>query len=108
MSENNYRDDHYDDRRESRDYRDRGDRDAYDDGGSRRYRGFERPRPPAELRFDYKDIGMLRKYLSEHSKIIPSRITRLNARQQRSLTQAIKRARHLALLPICSNHVNTD
>lgn len=87
----------------------RGERDSYDDGSSRgKYRGFERPRPPEDLRFDYKDIGTLRKYLSEHARIVPSRITRLNATQQRDLTRAIKRARHLALLPCSPNHKEYD
>ena len=79
-----------------------------DDDGSRKYSRFEKPRPSKDLRFDYKDVYMLRKYLSEHARIVPSRITRLNARQQRSLTLAIKRARHLALLPCSPNHSNTD
>ena len=92
-----------------RDRGDRGDRDNYDDGSSRgKYRGFERPRPPADLRFDYKDVGVLRKYLSEHARIVPARITRLNATQQRNLTTAIKRARHLALLPCAPTHKDTE
>jgi small subunit ribosomal protein S18 len=94
--------------------RDRGDRDSRDDrdggydDGSRKYSRFEKPRPPADLKFDYKDIQMLRKYLSEHAKIVPSRITRLNATQQRALTLAIKRARHLGLLPCSPRHMGAD
>lgn len=48
---------------------------------------------------DYKDVAKLRRYLSERSKILPRRITGTCARHQRQLTIAIKRARHLALLP---------
>ena len=48
---------------------------------------------------DYKDIARLRRYMSERGKILPSRVTGTCARHQRELTVAIKRARHLALLP---------
>ena len=48
---------------------------------------------------DYKDLPRLRKYVSERAKIIPRRVTGTCARHQRQLTTAIKRARHLALLP---------
>jgi small subunit ribosomal protein S18 len=47
---------------------------------------------------DYKDIARLR-YMSERGKILPRRVTGTCARHQRELTVAIKRARHLALLP---------
>ncbi|MEG0804359.1 MAG: 30S ribosomal protein S18 [Pygmaiobacter sp.] len=52
---------------------------------------------------DYKDIVKLRKYVSERSKIIPRRVTGTCAQHQRELTTAIKRARHLALLPYVSD-----
>lgn len=48
---------------------------------------------------DYKDTAMLRKYISERGKILPRRITGTCAKHQRALTTAVKRARHLALLP---------
>ena len=48
---------------------------------------------------DYKDIARLRRYMSERGKILPRRVTGTCARHQRQLTVAIKRARHLALLP---------
>ncbi|MBF2047812.1 30S ribosomal protein S18 [Leptolyngbya sp. 7M] len=48
---------------------------------------------------DYKDVDLLRKFITERGKILPRRITGLTAKQQRDLTQAIKRARILALLP---------
>ncbi len=48
---------------------------------------------------DYKDIARLRRYMSERGRILPRRVTGTCARHQRELTVAIKRARHLALLP---------
>lgn len=48
---------------------------------------------------DYKDLNTLRDYVSESGKIVPSRITGTRARYQRMLSQAIKNARILALLP---------
>jgi small subunit ribosomal protein S18 len=56
------------------------------------------------LRIDYKDIKLLRTFLTERGKIIPRRITGNSARHQRELTQAIKRARHLAMLPYTTHH----
>ena len=51
---------------------------------------------------DYKDIAMLKKYVSESGKILPRRITGNCAKHQRELTIAIKRVRHIALLPYIS------
>jgi small subunit ribosomal protein S18 len=48
---------------------------------------------------DYKDVELLRKYITERGKILPRRITGLTSKQQRDMTSAIKRARFLALLP---------
>ena len=48
---------------------------------------------------DYKDVAKLRRYISERAKILPRRITGTCAKHQRQLTSAIKRARHIALLP---------
>ena len=48
---------------------------------------------------DYKDIVRLRRFISERSKILPRRMTGVCAAHQRQLTIAIKRARHIALLP---------
>lgn len=53
---------------------------------------------------DYKDLELLRPYVSETGKIVPSRITGTNARYQRQLATAIKRARFLALLPYSDSH----
>ncbi len=52
---------------------------------------------------DYKDIPRLRRYMSERAKIVPRRVTGTCAEHQRQLTVAIKRARHLALLPYVSD-----
>ena len=48
---------------------------------------------------DYKDVKLLQNYISERGKIVPSRITAVSAKKQRELSKAIKRARHLGLLP---------
>jgi small subunit ribosomal protein S18 len=48
---------------------------------------------------DYKEIGKLRRYITERGKILPRRISGNCASHQRQLTIAIKRARHVALLP---------
>ena len=52
---------------------------------------------------DYKDVPRLRKYVSERAKIIPRRVTGTCAFHQRELTVAIKRARHVALMPYVSD-----
>lgn len=54
------------------------------------------PNAPA---VDYKDVKLLGRFISERGKILPSRITAVSAKKQRKLSQAIKRARNLALLP---------
>ncbi len=53
---------------------------------------------------DYKDLNTLRNYVTETGKIVPSRITGTQARYQRQLATAIKRARYLALLPYTDRH----
>ena len=50
-------------------------------------------------KIDYKDTRLLSRYISERSKIVPSRITAVSTKKQRELARAIKRARFLALLP---------
>ena len=52
---------------------------------------------------DYKDVARLRKFTSERAKMLPRRITGTCAKHQRELTEAIKRARHVALLPFISD-----
>ena len=54
---------------------------------------------PNAPKIDYKDVRLLSRYVSERGKIVPSRITAVSAKKQRELAQAIKRARHLGLLP---------
>lgn len=53
---------------------------------------------------DYKDLEMLRGYITETGKIVPSRITGTKANYQRQLAMAVKRARFLALLPYTDKH----
>ncbi len=72
--------------------------------GRSRYRFYSRPRvcqfcSDKELKIDYKAADMLRRYVSEGGKIRPRRQTGTCAKHQRELSRAIKRARHLALLP---------
>lgn len=90
---------------------DRGGRGGYNRGGDRGGRGGGRPRRPMRRGkvcqftidginyIDYKDIEKLREYLTDQGKIVPRRVTGTSARHQRMLTQAVKRARYMALLP---------
>ncbi len=50
------------------------------------------------ISFDYKDTQLLRRFVTEHGKIVPRRISGASARQQRELTLAVKRARVMAIL----------
>jgi small subunit ribosomal protein S18 len=59
-------------------------------------------------RVPYRDADILRKYLTERGKIRPRRQTGTCARHQRSLAVAVKRARHLALLPFTAEHLRGD
>jgi small subunit ribosomal protein S18 len=76
-------------------------------GQGRRPSRFQGPRPPRVCPFctqktktiDYKNVEMLRRYLNDHGKIKPRRKVGTCARHQRVLSAAIKRARHIALLP---------
>jgi small subunit ribosomal protein S18 len=56
------------------------------------------PIKPGEI-VDYKNIDLLRKFISEQGKILPRRVTRLTAKQQRAVTRSIKQARVLGSLP---------
>jgi small subunit ribosomal protein S18 len=88
--------------------RDSNDRDRSDD------RKFSRPRGRSffkkkvckvcigKMKIDYKDANALRKYVSERGKILPRRITGTCAKHQRKISQAIKRARAIAILPYVS------
>lgn len=53
---------------------------------------------------DYKDLGLLKQFVSDNGKIVPSRITGTKVRYQRQLASAVKRARFLALLPYTDQH----
>ncbi len=52
---------------------------------------------------DYKDVKLLQQYILERAKILPRRISGTSARHQRMLAKAIKRARHLALIPFTAD-----
>ena len=56
-------------------------------------------------RIDYKDVGRLRRFISERGKIDPRRKSGTCAKHQRMLTTALKRARHMAMLPYTAEHV---
>ena len=56
------------------------------------------------VEIDYKDLNLLKQYVSESGKIVPSRITGTSAKYQRQLADAVKRARYLALLPYSDSH----
>ena len=54
---------------------------------------------------DYKDLNILKNYITETGKIVPSRISGTSSKYQRQLSTAIKRARFLALIPYCDSHL---
>jgi small subunit ribosomal protein S18 len=56
------------------------------------------------VEIDYKDLNLLRQYVTETGKIVPSRITGTKARYQRQLAVAVQHARFLALLPYSDSH----
>ncbi len=80
---------------------------------TRRDRDNQGPRKKRTCRFtaenviyiDYKDEKMLQRFTTEQGKLIPRRITGTSAKYQRQLVTAIKRARHLALLPFVSDSI---
>ncbi len=53
---------------------------------------------------DYKDVAILKDFITETGKIVPSRVTGTKAKYQRQLSTAIKRARYIALLPYSDRH----
>ncbi len=57
---------------------------------------FRKKRPPIDLEFNYKDLSKLYPFLTDDGKIVGARVSGLRAFQQRQLTLAVKRARHLA------------
>lgn len=54
---------------------------------------------------DYKDVETLKPYLNEQGKLLPRRVSGVSAKFQRQLTTAVKRARHMALLPFIAENV---
>ena len=54
---------------------------------------------PKDMGIDYKNLTLMQRFLNERGKIVPRRISGVSAKEQRLLSQAIKRARYLALLP---------
>lgn len=53
---------------------------------------------------DYKDVNLLKNYITETGKIVPSRITGTQAKEQRRIAKAIQYARFLGFLPYCDSH----
>ncbi len=83
---------------------DRGERGPRGAGGGGRRPFFRRRKScpfsgPHAPKIDYKDVKLLQRFISERGKIVPSRITAVSTKKQRELSQAIKRARFLGLLP---------
>jgi small subunit ribosomal protein S18 len=70
---------------------------------NRNFRKQKRIRGCLDKEFDYKDIDTLRRYVNEYGRIRPRRQTSLCAKSQRNLAKAVKRARHLALLPFVAD-----
>ncbi|MGB7451753.1 MAG: 30S ribosomal protein S18 [Lysobacterales bacterium] len=68
-----------------------------------RRRKFCRFKAENVVEIDYKDLNILKQYIGESGKIVPSRITGTKARYQRQLATAVKRARFLSLLPYTDN-----
>ena len=63
------------------------------------------PITEAGIRFvDYKDERLLARFITDNGKILPSRLSGVDARHQRQLAKAIKKARYLALLPYARGH----
>ena len=58
----------------------------------------------AKKNFYYKNIDLLKRYITETGKIIPARVSNVTASEQRKLTKAVKIARFLALLPYTDSH----
>ncbi|MDR3448455.1 MAG: 30S ribosomal protein S18 [Alphaproteobacteria bacterium] len=93
-----------------------GDRERSGGGGfgGGNFGGFRRGRKSCPLsgkhapKIDYKDVNLLKRFISERGKIMPSRITAVSGKKQRDLAQAIKRARFLALLPYADKRGNAN
>lgn len=109
--------------RERSSYRERdndfGPEDSEEEGSEQRERRPYRGRPRTRIKacrfctdkskvIDYKDIDLLTSLTSQRGRILPRRKTGVCARHQRLVTQAIKRARHMALLPYSAQHLRSS
>ncbi len=63
------------------------------------YRSKFRPEYPVDFKFDYKDPMSLARFVVEGGKILPSRVSKLSAKQQKNLNREVKKARQISLLP---------
>ncbi len=61
--------------------------------------------PKEPIYVDYKDTDYLKRFINEQGKLLPRRVTNTSAKRQRSISKAVKRARHLALLPYVADSV---
>lgn len=106
MSEENYSDR---DAASERQPRDRGEEGRESDDRGRGIKGkvFFKKKPcrfcNQKLKIDYKDIDVLRRFITERGKILPRRITGTCAKHQRAIALAIKQARSIALLPFVAD-----
>ncbi|WP_298433780.1 30S ribosomal protein S18 [Geobacter sp.] len=88
----------------------RSERPQQRSSGPRKRRPFQRRKvcrfcADKNITIDYKDPRVLRSFITERGKIIPRRISGNCSKHQREITEAIKRARNIALIPIASAHV---
>jgi small subunit ribosomal protein S18 len=88
-----------------------GDKDAQETGG--RFKGKRRRKvsylSTNKIDFvDYKEVNILRRFLNDRGKILPSRQSGNTAKQQRMISEAIRRAREMALLPFVVNEIGSD
>ena len=90
--------------KKGKDAKGKGKRDAKGKGALFKRRKFCRFTVEKVEWIDYKDVDTLKDFITEQGKVIPARLTGTQARYQRQLTTAIRRARFLALLPYTDNH----
>ena len=88
-------------RRRDRDEENEGDRMSMGRRRMKKFCWFEQN----HLEPDYKDIKIISRYISERGKIVPRRLSGLTAKNQRRLAIAVKRARHLGLVPFVSENI---
>jgi small subunit ribosomal protein S18 len=66
---------------------------------------FRKKRPPADLTFNYRDLNSYLPFITEEGKLVAARVSGLSAKQQRDLTLAVKRARHLAFISAVNKNI---